>query len=144
MKFINLHIVQLSRATLVAIFVASSGFTAILHNCTMKAATCCSDSSEEVSHKDCDEGLPTNLESSIQFNAVCHTNTLVGGMTTNPAVVEKENKYQQTKLSIVADIILVDCFQTSALNLSPLFGHTTATVSPPSVEKYVLNASFRI
>lgn len=93
----------------------------------------------------CDTEQPSDA-STLSFRAdfQCHANTLVGGIMANPAVVEKENKYQQTKLSIVVDVISFDCFQTSSLNLSSLYGQTTANVSPPSVEKYVLNASFLI
>lgn len=144
MKFIILHIALLSRVTLLAFVVASSGFTAILRTCVMETMSCCADA-KVPQHMECDTEQPGDAPTlSIRADSQCHADILVGGMTTNPAVVEKEHKYQQTKLAIGANVLSFNCFQASPPSLSPLFGHTTAKVFPPSVEKYVLNASFLI
>jgi hypothetical protein len=143
MRYISTHILFVSRTLALVTFLASSGFTAILHNCTLVPASCCA-APREINHKDCSESLPVNLERSIQSNAVCHTNTVVGGITTNPAVLEKVVKSEVKKpvspLFVLSPFVAVSgqSFTSSTPFSSP------ASVFLPSVEKYVLNASFLI
>ena len=143
MKFLSTHILFIARPLVVVTFLASSGLATVLHNCTMVAATCC-EAPAEMNHKDCDESLPANSVPSIQSNAICHINTVVGGVTTNPAVLDKDGKSElKNPLSFV--FVFTPSYEASfQLSTSSSLGLTAPPVFLPSVEKYVLNASFLI
>ncbi len=144
MKYFSTYTLFIIARTLVVVtFLASSGLATVLHSCTMVAASCC-EAPGEMTHKDCDKSLPANSSPSIQSNAVCHVNTLVGGVTTNAAVLDKDGKSElRNPLPFVFAFTpsLEASFQIST---SPNFGLTTPPAFFPTVEKYVLNASFLI
>lgn len=143
MKFLSTHILFIARPLVLVTFLASSGLATVLHNCTMVAATCC-DAPAEINHMDCEERLPVNSDLSIQSNAVCHINTVVGGVTTNPAVLDKDGKSQLK--NPVAFVFAFTPSLEASIQISTFtsLGLTAPTVFLPSVEKYVLNASFLI
>ncbi len=143
MRYISKHILLVSRTLALVTFLASSGFTTILHNCTMEVTTCC-EAPREVNHKDCGGSVPANTELFIQSDAFCHTNTVVGGVTTNPAVLEKDGKSDVKKLQKAESILTTSATAFNQLR-SPFNSFSSGTpVFLPSVEKYVLNASFLI
>lgn len=142
MKSFPGHILSLGRVLAVITFLANSGFTTILHNCTMVSMSCC-DAPSETNHKDCGESLPADSAPSIQSNSVCHTNTVVGGVTTNPAVFEKNGK-SDLKKSVLEVTLLVSPTTLSQDFASSSFPAVTTPVFLPSVEKYVLNSTFLI
>ncbi len=143
MRYISKHILLVSRTLALATFLASSGFTTILHNCTMEVTACC-EAPREVNHKDCGGSVPANTELFIQSDAVCHINTVVGGITTNPAVLEKDGKSDIKKFQIAESILTTSIAGFNHLRSQfNSFSFDTA-VFLPSVEKYVLNASFLI
>lgn len=143
MKYFSTHILFIARPLVVVTFLASSGLATVLHNCTMVAATCC-EAPAEINHKNCDKRLPANSDLFIQSNAVCHANTVVGGVTTNPAVLDKDGKSElKNPLSFV--FAFTSSVEASfQINTSFNRGITAPPVFLPSVEKYVLNASFLI
>lgn len=133
---------SLGRLLAIVTFLANSGFTTILHNCTMVSMSCC-EAPSETNHKDCGEELPSDSAPSIQSNSVCHTNTIVGGVTTNPAVFEKSGKSDVKKV-VLTFAVLISPATLSQDFASSSFPAVTSPVFLPSVEKYVLNASFLI
>lgn len=143
MGYISKHILPVSRALALATFLASSGFTTIVHNCTMEVPVCC-EAPKETNHKDCGESVPANKELAVRSNALCHTNTVVGGVTTNPAVLEKDAKSDVKKLQIAQSILTTSGadFNQPRTPLSSFFSATPVFL--PSVEKYILNSSFLI
>lgn len=142
-KFINRHILFMGRTLAIVSFLVGSGVATIVHNCTMENAICC-EAPREINHKDCDGGLPANPEPSFQSNSVCHTNNVIGGVTTNPAVLEKNGTSEVKKLDLAVihtghSVAVSDQLQVSRIAFS-----LSASVFHPSVEKYVLNATFLI
>lgn len=123
--------------------VATSGFTAILHICAMEASEYC-DTSGASDHDACtNEQLPLPVaDTSIHNVDYCHINAVVGGFAIVQALVEKDSKTKNVE---------VLSLHTSTF-VSPAPGYTPScfnysyseSVSPPSVEKYVLNATFLI
>lgn len=143
MRYISKHIFLVTRALALATFLASSGFTTIVHNCTMEVPVCC-EVPKEIEHKDCGESLPANTGLAVRSDAACHTNTVVGGVTTNPAVLEKDAKSGVKKLEIAESIVTTSVANFNQLR-TPLSSFSNDTpVFLPSVEKYILNASFLI
>jgi hypothetical protein len=143
MKLFTKNIVSIGRVVAFLFFVASSGFTTILHICTMEAMECC-DTSGASDHDAC-----ANAESpspvagaSIQNVDDCHMNVVVGGLAANQAMLEKESKVQNVS---VLDLF-VSTFVSLALNTNTSsFNYSySESVSPPSVEKCVLNETFLI
>lgn len=144
MWYFSRNMRTLSGIIAVALFIASSGFTTIVHNCTMDVIAACCEGEESKNHEDC-YSTSTAKELAIDSPFACHTNTLVGGVSTNPAVLEKENKPDLKKASI-APIL-----STLAVVESERFNHTTSRFIVPaepvyllSGEKYVLFAAFLI
>lgn len=143
MGYFSKYALFVSRALALATFLASSGFTAVLHNCTMEDPVCC-EAPKEATHKDCGESLPASKELAVRSDAACHTNTIVGGVTPNLAVLEKDSKSDVKKLHVAESILTTSIVQLDQLHTSlNLFSNGTP-VFLPSVEKYILNASFLI
>lgn len=143
MRYISIHILFLGRTLALVTFLASSGFATILHNCTMENATCC-EAPREVNHEDCAGGLPAKREPSFQSNSVCHTSIVIGGVTTNPAVLDKNgtSEVKAFDLSVLLQansVAVSDQLQVSRISFS-----LSAPVFHPSVEKYVLHAALLI
>ena len=139
----NTHLLRSVLAILV--FLASSGFTTILHNCTMDATACCQVSTQS-GHDGCDAALSLpNQKVAYQADFDCHINTLVGGVITNPAVFEKENKIDLKKTSGLVSALapVVHASPQACITSSDLPSRTLA-VFHPAVEKYVLYSSFLI
>ncbi len=143
MGYFSKYTLFVGRALALATFLASSGFTAIVHNCTMEVPVCC-EAPKEINHKDCGESVPANKELAVRSNAACHTNTVVGGVTTNPAVLEKDGKSDVKKLQIAESIVSASIVRLDQLHTPLNFFSDDTPVFLPSVEKYILNASFLI
>lgn len=144
MKYFSTYTLFIIARTLVVVtFLASSGLATVLHSCTMVAASCC-EAPGEMNHKDCDKSLPANSNPSVQSNAVCHTNTVVGGVTTNPAVLDKDGKSELKNLLSFVFAFTYSVEASFQINTAINRGITAPSVFLPSVEKYVLNASLLI
>jgi hypothetical protein len=143
MKFFSRHILALSRVSLLVIFLGSSGLTVILRTCTMGAKSCCVDM-QGGCNDECDQPTSSNSGALIQSHTPCHISSVVGGLTTNPAVVEKQDR------SVTSDQI--GAFPTSLINeiadlndfeaLTPF--KILQSTPPPSVDRYALIGSFLI
>ena len=143
MKFFTENIVVLGRVTAFLFLVASSGFTTFLHICTMEATECC-DTSGATDHQACfDEETPSPVAgASIQNINDCHINTVAGGLAAIQALQEKDSK----ELNVNVLALLVSTFIPVGpnANASSFDYSYSDNVSPPSVEKYVLNETFLI
>jgi hypothetical protein len=143
MKPFTKHILLLKRLVLIVTIAASSGFTTVVHYCTMDVMDCC-DPSPSADHRNCDlPGVPETGES-VKAQFTCHTNTLVGGVSVKPAVLVKEHKSEPSRI-VLATVTasLYNCLSHTSSSSHTLFS-PAETPSPPSVEKYVLNASLLI
>jgi len=143
MKRISTHILLIGRTLVLVTLLASSGLATVLHNCTMENATCC-EVPREANHKDCGEGLPANPESLFQSNSVCHTNIVIGGITTNPAVLDKNAPSEVKKYDLPDAVPGTPVAVSDQLQVSQIFFSLSAPVFHPSVEKYVLHAALLI
>jgi hypothetical protein len=91
------------------------------------------------------DGSQTTETKSVKVNQPCQTATVVGGVQTEPTVVEKQFDGRQI---ISINLLPTSVFETAIgprVDL-PVFHVTSAAsnVSSSSVETYVLNASFLI
>ena len=143
MRFSVKHIKTVRVAFALLVFFASSGATAVLHTCTLPKMDCCAPASSG-NCDGCNESAVPVSAPLLQADFTCHTNTFVGGVALKLALVEKENKSQQNKASVV--FVLPSSFGFSNTVQAPSrYLFTLAASHPPSsVEKYVLNASFLI
>ena len=136
----NIRLVRIFLALLVLI--ASSGATTVLHRCTMQAPSCCS-SSCCANHDGCDQPVATRSGHLLKSDFTCHTNTIIGGVALNLALLDKEHKTESQK-SVVSNVVCPS-FIGSVVADSP--SHTlfvAQTISSPSVEKCVLFSTFLI
>ena len=104
----------------------------------------CIDTSGASDHNACpNEQVPLPVAGmSIHKVDDCHINTVVGGYTVVQALVEKDSKAQNAEVFS----LLTSAFVSPApSNTSSWFNYSYfESVSPPSVEKYVLNATLLI
>jgi hypothetical protein len=126
-------------------FVANTGFTVVFSRCTMKEMDCCAASDEQMSD-DCsmmDPPQPSSEPSVRAFND-CISVIVVGGLKTDPTVVEMESHARVIKLDLVAPYAPELALSTVSLQFQPISSTASQNVSPPAVEKYVLNSTFLI
>jgi len=155
MRLLNKHILGFGRLFLVLFFLANSGFTVVLYHCTMTqcamtdalSGMACCVGMDCCNAGSCDDvaGLQATVAHAVTVNQPCQTTTVVGGYQTEPTVVEKQFNGRQI---INVDLLATSVFETAIgprVDL-PAFHLASAAsnVSPPSVETYVLNASFLI
>lgn len=142
MKRLTIHSVTLGRLLVVALLLTNAGYTTILSTCTMGAAECCNDSA---GHGQCEMPLvPVRGQASLQDAFQCHATTVAGGLNGIRALVEKNVKQQALDVEIIATVVRGDPAMSA---LAPKIQSLTASsqlLSPPSVEKYVLNETFLI
>lgn len=109
----------------------------------MEASECC-DPPGASDHHACpnDEESSPVAGASITSVNDCHINAVVGGLSAIQALLEKDSKVQN--ISVLA--LLVPTFVSLAprINTSSFIYSYSESVSPPSVEKYVLTAAFLI
>jgi hypothetical protein len=120
----------------------SSGLAVVIHNCTTTTPMQCCQSMSDQTEGDCSNPIQTSGIPSFHSDVNCSTSTLVGGLTTNPGVANNSQLVQ--KISVVA-VPTNDCLSyvptlTSSVSIVAFAG----SISPPSVEKHILNASFLI
>jgi hypothetical protein len=132
-----------------ALFVlANSGFTLVLYQCTMcdqaDTAPCCISSDQCGS--ECLPEADANLAGDAllgQGAMTCMVMTAIGGVPTDPATVEKYSRTAQISrpdsASPVSDGMMIPVIPSTTSS-----AHSLPRSSPPQVEKYVLNETFRI
>lgn len=120
---------------------SSSGFTAVLHSCLMAERSCCDASM--MTHMSGDEGA-TQAGNPVLKNVMsCCAVTFAGGLNANPIVTGNQysSLHHLDQVALLPPSVLTGAQQISSHPVSASF---LAAASPPSVEKYLLNASFLI
>jgi hypothetical protein len=136
--------ISLIRVFLAAlVLTASSGATIVLHRCQMQTTCCCSPI-RSTNGDGCNR--PNGASSGKSFKAdftTCNTSIVVGGVALKQALLEKENKPESNKaiVSKTGPLSLGSLLQTDRHSQYLLL---SKAVSPPSVDRYVLNGSFLI
>ncbi len=120
----------------------SSGLAVVIDNCTMTTRMQCCQSMSDQTEGDCSNPIQTPGIPSFHSDANCNGSTLVGGLTINPGVVDNNQLVQ--KISVVA-VPMNDCLSyVQTLTSSIPIVAFVESISPPSVEKHILNASLLI
>jgi hypothetical protein len=120
--------------------VANSGFTLVLHSC-MNEMSCCDGSMAASTRGHAGTGAATLARP----GAPCCAVTVAGGVSSNPIVTDRTTDKVPQKSAVPGE----SARQPSGAGLisrasSRIPSHATPRVEPPSVEKYVLNASLLI
>lgn len=145
MRSIARNTIAFGRVFTFAFLFASSGFTTILHFCAMEACECeCCDTSDARDHDACsNKQVPASVANvSIHNIDNCNINAVVGGLAVFQALVEKGFNAQNVK---VLSLLTFKFISPAPSNTSSWFTYSyIESVSPPSVEKYILNETFLI
>jgi hypothetical protein len=125
MKSIERHSIAFGRVLTLVFFLVSARFTSILYMCVRKA----------------DKALPVAGMSIYNVDG-CHSTIVFSGLRVVMALVEKNSKVQNVEVRSLS----ISPFVSPPLgNTSSGFNYTySESVSPLSVEKYVLNETFLI
>ncbi len=120
----------------------SSGVAFVLQTCSMKSTMECCQSMNEKDSPDCAKSSLPKGAVAVQSDASCGTSTLVGGLTTNPGVVENNHLVQKATVIVAPVNDVVAC--APLLNTAIFAPQFAENVSPPSVNKHILNATLLI
>jgi hypothetical protein len=146
MKIFTPHMILSGRILAILFILANSGFTAVLRQCTMKSDApmeCCSiPEKSDAASRDAVQKNATSPSIVSQFG--CHTTTLVGGIASTSALLQKESAGQNAKASEFCAQLQQNTIITPTLDHSTNPAQLASNFSPPSVEKCVLNSSFLI
>ena len=93
------------------------------------------------SMKGCDDSQNPITGPTVKSDYVCHMNTLVGGLKTKEGLLEKAPSHND---HVGAFIIPANNASIAATTTSFASLSYAVSISPPSVEKYVLNATLLI
>jgi hypothetical protein len=125
MKSIVRHSIAFGRVLTLVFLLASSRFTTILFMCVREA----------------DKALPEAGMSIYNVDG-CHSTVVFSGLRIVMAFVEKDSKVQNVE---VLPLLTSPFVSPAPGNTSSWFSYSFfESVSPPSVEKYVLNETFLI
>jgi hypothetical protein len=142
MRSIARHAIAFGRVFTLVFFLASSGFTTIMHVCSMDGCEC-PDTSGASDHDACpnkQEPVPV-AGMSIANVDDCH-NEVVGGSAVVQALVENDAPARTVE---VFSVVISTFVAPAPNNTSSWFNYSySESVSPSSVEKYVLNDTFLI
>ncbi|MDE3056777.1 MAG: hypothetical protein KGJ59_02325 [Bacteroidota bacterium] len=141
MRYFLQHKRVFGSVLLAFIFLTSSGFTVIVHQCTMAAVPlCCAEKQDNAG--ECSSTAPTCTIYGVVIS--CYVNTVVSSLNTTPATVEKSSLSKSFSAKSGSFALLSSGGFTAnspaVLNTAFVFQHT----SPPSVEKRILLSSFLI
>ena len=139
------HIKTIGRSFVLLFFVASSGFTVIRSHCTMEALDCCKTPNGGMSTA-CRMMDPAHAQtgSSMTLASSCHSITVVGGLLTDPTVVEKDQFTGVVKAFRFATLVQCIAIPPPSVCFQSNLSTSSHSIFPPPVEKYVLNSSFLI
>lgn len=137
---ISRHIAVVGWLFLGLFLVGNSGFAFVLHKCVAVQMDCCEKPNKDSKDACMDTPMPIGGPT-FKAPFLCHTNTVVGGLTTKSGLLEKTPIQKETVSTFFmsANVALAPSTITSSSSLS-----YAINTSPPSVEKCVLNATFLI
>jgi hypothetical protein len=141
MKLKLQHNRLLAILTLIIFLSGSSGFTMVVTTCLMESESCCQIPAS-MSDNGCDNPLQKS-EVRVLSDMSCQSTSIVGGLKVDPATSDKNFKDGSAKLPHVTGLLSSN-FASNNFS-SPHFLLSSSFVPlPPSVDRYVLNASFLI
>ncbi len=150
MRFFDRHTSLLAATLLVLFFVANSGFTVLISHCTMcgdaeEVACCCQgETSQAEACPNSGWGTGTG-ETLAGYAAPCLVVTIAGGLQTEPTILEKESGVRHVLKAALPEEPAFDLWSGQNPDLSHThFPPAAFRTLPSSVEKYVLDLTFRI
>ena len=129
-------------ALAVALIVASSGFTMVLHSCLMEDMACCTQMASERPMPS-PSGASSEGPSLVKLASSCCDNTIVGGLNPTTATLESQKAPVQQKILLIA---LSPEFPDGRQRNCPSFvtlRHFRTTYVPPTAI-YLSNAALLI
>jgi hypothetical protein len=143
MNSVARHTIAFGRVFTLIFLLVSSGFTTVLHICAKKASEC-----RETSGASNQDAYPNKQLSprvtgmSVHNVDHCDRNAVVGGFYVFRTLLEKDSKAQIVEVRSLLPLTFDS--PTPSTILSWFNYSYSESVSPPSVEKYVLNATLLI
>ncbi len=137
------HRTPLGGLVLLLFVLANGGFTIVVSTCTMGAHGCVC--GMENCAPGCCSFQPDNAgEVTLSSDGDCHATFVIGGLPELPSIIEKTAAEGQARTpSAVAPALSPGLDAPAAPLLTNIFA-TVSSVRTPSVEKYLLNATFLI
>jgi hypothetical protein len=155
MRFLDRHTLTFGRLFLLLFFVANSGFTIVLYNCSMahhpttnemSGMSCC----QGMDHCTCAlckdaAGSQAPVSHGVTLDQQCMTVTIAGGTLTEPTIVEKGFTGQQIiKAALLPATVCATTVDSRPDHAALRLASASTNVATSSVETYVLNAAFLI
>ena len=126
--------------------IANSGFTTVLRECTMKSDApmeCCS--LPQNTNSDCGDAVQSDAHSlPILSQFSCHTTTIVGGIVSIDALLQRELSIQKSIANASFNHLQPSTFFKSYTPHLEILFYFPSTISPPQVEKCLLNSTLLI
>jgi len=142
MTSIARHSIAFGRVLTIVFLIVSSHFTAIMHKCVRKVSDCCCVISGEKGHDAFQKKARHVADMSIYIVDGCRSIVDIGDLTVVLASDERDSKVQNVK---VLHLLSSPFVSPAPGNTSSWFSYSFfESVSPRSVEKYVLNETFLI
>ncbi len=136
------HILVIGRILVLLLFVANSGFTMVLHSCSMSTMACCADAMPAPKAP----APPTSAAALAGSEMPCCTVIVAGGVNTAPVVMEHSSAQNPQKFTATAEVPAITAHADRQAFTSTMLARLSSgcAVAPCSVERYVLNAVFLI
>jgi hypothetical protein len=124
-------------------FIASSGFTMVLHSCLMESGECC-ESMEDGGSVQLPAGQSAAKPHFVQTGASCCHNIIVGGLNHTSATLENQSSstYHKSTIAIISPDVPAGQIQSvhpTFLALQQISSHV-----PPATGLYLSNAALLI
>jgi hypothetical protein len=146
MRFFSQHTIIAGRILAILFVLANSGFTTVLRQCTMKSDApmeCCSiPEKSDATNRDAVQKDVNSPSIVGQFS--CHTITIVGGIASTNALLQRESSNQNSNANACCNHLQQSTLFKIYTTYPGILSYFSATISPPTVEKRVLNSSFLI
>lgn len=139
------HTLVAGRVLLLFFVLANTGFTVVLDYCIMGSMVCCIESDTAKDDPCCaTQHSHRSGDLTISGTLGCHSTELVGGLNSNPTLVESRPVMQGPKVDTPSPFAAGYITAHFSTHL-PTFRHDGSLHPfPTSVETYVLNSSFLI
>ena len=116
---------------LVLFVLASSGFTTVLHECSIQPKMACCEAPDSMPQHCSEPAVPAGP--SFQSDQFCHTNLLLGGLQTAPAVSESPLRSVGRAGMITAVHATAPAYDIHPSSSSVLF--SSPQVTPPGIAR---------
>lgn len=139
----RLSISNIARSVAVLAVLANSGLGVAFADCSMQGESCCQQAVRPAA-TDCTE---TSVQHTILLSRTevnCHTTKVIGSLTANPAVVQKESSATTYRPEPSANASHASSFDLQSDFPTSLFSSILERSASRIVKKYILDASFLI